>query len=403
MQQVTVGDAAQPGQRLGVVGHHRAAGQVGARQHQRRRPAKPAVRQQQVQRRVGQQQPQAAVLAQKRQAARPGRAAFFQQYNGPPRALQQRGLFFCDTAQPPRGLQIAAQYGQRFFLAVFAAAQPAHGGCVLCVAGQVDAARALHRHDAPGPQRPLRQGHGVAGQLPPAVVQVKRPRPAHRAAVGLGVVAAGGNVGILGRAGRAHGKPRHRRVGAVVGQRPQNRKPRPAVGTVGKRVAVTAAGRVGQFFFAGGAGGQVGRGQRGGGPGGAGQNGKAIVAGGACQRLRHHVLHHRQRRRGGAHGVQKGLDAFRLAGQRQFHPGGGVARPAGQLQALRQPVQKRPEPHPLHDAGNLHPHMAGPGSDLFAHASAARMRPARCALSSSTPAPVRAAVSNSGAPGLTPR
>ena len=116
-----------------------------------------------MQRRVGQQDADASVLAQIREAARPGGAPLFQKHDGPAGALQQRGLLAGNAAELPGGVQIAAQNGQRLFLPVFAAAQAAHRGLVQRAAGQVDAACALHRHNAPGGQRLLGQRDGVAG------------------------------------------------------------------------------------------------------------------------------------------------------------------------------------------------------------------------------------------------
>ena len=351
-----------------------------------------------MQRRVGQQQAQTAVLAQ---IAKTAGAALFQQQDGAAGALQQGGFLVGDTAEPPGGGQVPAEHGQGLFGPVLAAAQPGHGGGVQGVAGQMDAPGALDGHDAPGGQRTLGRRDGVAGLFPPFGVEIKGPRPAHGAAVGLGVVASAADVAVFGGAGGAHGEPGHRGVGPVVGQRPQDREPRPAVGAVDEGVAVAPVGGVGQFLQAGGAGGQVGGGQGGRGPGGAGQDGKPAVPAAARQRLHGQVLHHGQRGRRGANRFHKAVQGGRRAFQFQFHPGGGVAGPAGQLFPGGQPVQEGAEPHPLHDAGNFDPDA--PGGVCVPHASAARMRPARWAARASSPSPVRTEVWNSGAWGLTPR
>ena len=401
VEQPAVGHALQGLQRAGVIGQHRAAGAVGAGEHQRRRTAEGPVRQQHVQRRVGQQDAEAAVFAEPNGVPGAAGGPLFQQQDGAAGALQQRGLLRREAAQPPGGVQVAAEHRQRLFLAVLAAAQAGHGGGVQGVAGQVDAAGPLDGHDLPRGQRPLGQRDGVAGAFPARRVQKKGPRPAGGAAVGLGMVAAAADVGVFGGAGGAQGEPGHRGVGPVVGQRPQDREPRPAVGAVEEGVAVAPVGGGGQFLQAGGAGGQVGGGQGGRGPGGAGPDGKPAVPAAARQRLHGQVLHHGQRGRRGAHRLHKALDGGPVPLQFQFHPGGGVAGPAGQLFPGGQPVQEGAEPHPLHDAGNFGPHA--PGRARPVHTRAARMRPARWAASSSSPSPVRTEVRNSGAPGFTPR
>ena len=94
VQQVAVRHPLQPAEGLGVVGHHRAAGPVGAGQDQGGRAAGAAVGQQDVQGGVGQQDAQPPVLAQggEGRLQRGGVGPLFQQDDGPPGALQHSGL-----------------------------------------------------------------------------------------------------------------------------------------------------------------------------------------------------------------------------------------------------------------------------------------------------------------------
>ena len=392
MQKEAVGDAVQRGEGFRVAGQHRAAGAVGAGQHKRVGPARRAVGQQRVQRGVGQQHAKAGGGAQEP----PGvGVALLQQQDRPPRVLQPGGFRFVQCAERADGGKVAAEHGQRARRAVLAAAQAGDGGGAAGVAGQVDAAGPLDGDDTPGRQRALRQGDGVAGAAAARGVQVKRLRPARRAGVGLGVVAAVFNIFILGRAGRAHSKARHGGVGAVVGQRAQDGKARAAVGAVDERVAVAAVGGVGHFAQAGRTGGQVGRDERGRGPGRAGADGKAAVARRGGEVLGFDLLDNGERRGFAAQRLHKGGERRRLPFQLAFDPGGGVAHPARQRKTARQPVQERAEAHPLHNAVHLQ-------AQAF-HARAARMRAARCPASASSPAPVRLETSNCGASGLTPR
>ena len=260
----------------------------------------------------------------------------------------------------------------------------------------MDAPGALHRHDAPRRQGLLSQGDGVAGLLAAFGVQIDRPGPAHRAAIGLGVVAAAADVPVLGGAVGTHDKPGHGGGRTVVGQAADDGKPWPAVGAVEEGIAVPPALRVLHFFQAGSAGGQVGGNQGGSLSPRTGPDGKARLPGGGYL-LGADRLHHRQGRRGGAQSCFKCIQRFGGALQLQFQTGGGIAGPAAEAKTGGQPVDVRPEPHPLDDAFDL---KAAPG-----HASAwsaSRTLAATWAASSSRPSPVRLDTWNSGPSGLTP-
>ena len=299
---------------------------------------------------IGQQDAEAAVFAQAVKAG--GVWALFQQDDGPPRALQQGGFLRGHRAELPRRIQIAAEDGQRLFGPVLAPPQAEDGSLIPGVAGQVDAAGPLDRHRLAGGEGLLGQGDGVAGQFAPLRVQIKGAGPAGGAAVGLGVIAPAADVGVFGGTVTAHGKAGHRGVGTVVGQGFQDGKARPAVGAVDEGVAVPPAGRVGHFPQAGGAGGKVGGSQGGRAPGGTGQDGERCLPPAGGQGLHLHLFHYREGRRLGAQGLQKRLQRVGRAFQLQLDPGGGVAGPAAQAQPGREPVEERPEPHPLHDAAD---------------------------------------------------
>ena len=160
----------------------------------------------------------------------------------------------------------------------------------------MEPAEPLHGHDLPGAQqldRPRDEGiRGLARFSPgdaPAIGKLiggHVPRPARReiltrrrlavgapgqrkvraaleARVRLRVEAAVERIGVFGGAALAHGKILHRRARAIVGQRIDNGKARPAIGTVDEGIAEAAVVRVEQFRRAVVARGQVGRHERG--------------------------------------------------------------------------------------------------------------------------------------------
>ena len=83
--------------------------------------------------------------------------------------------------------------------------------------------------------------------LPLGVVQRNR-RSAERAGIGLGMEAPIQGIEIFPTAVVAHIEEFHRGFGTVVGNGLDDRKSRPAIGTVYKRIAKSPIGRVGQFF-----------------------------------------------------------------------------------------------------------------------------------------------------------
>ena len=199
-------------------------------------------------------------------------------------------------ADAARRLGVRHHDRERLAAAALSLAKPSDRLGVARVAHQVEPAEPLHGHDLPGAQqldRPRDEGiRGLARFSPgdaPAIGKLiggHVPRPARReilarrrlavgapgqrkvraaleARVRLRVEAAVERVGVFGGAALAHGEILHRRARAIVGQRIDNGKARPAIGTVDKRVAEAAVVRVEQFRRAVVARGQVGRHERG--------------------------------------------------------------------------------------------------------------------------------------------
>ena len=75
--------------------------------------------------------------------------------------------------------------------------------------------------------------------------------------IGLGMKAAVGGVVILGLAGGAHVKARHRSLGSIVGNAAGDGVARAAVGAVEEGIPVTTVGRVKEFAHAVGASGCI--------------------------------------------------------------------------------------------------------------------------------------------------
>ena len=163
--------------------------------------------------------------------------------------------------------------GERLALAAFALAQLRQRIGVRGVADQVEAAEALHRHDAALEQQLDRfreDGVGRFAGIAPLrlLLALRKVHPAYvrtaiPAGVGLRVETAIERIGVFGGATRAHGEILHGRCGAIVGQRPDDGEARAAVRAVDERVAVAAVCGVEQLIQTVVAGGEVGGNQRG--------------------------------------------------------------------------------------------------------------------------------------------
>ena len=269
---------------------------------------------------------------------------------------------------------------------------------VPCIAGQVDSAAALDRHQLSRCQRLLGQCHRVAGKLCSIRFAEPGARPADGTAVRLCVVAAGGEIAVFRRAVGAHRERGHGRARSVVGEIAENRKARPAVGAVQKGIAVPPIVGIGELGQTGGTGSKIGGDERRALSRFARQNGKRCVTARPIQRFTPDFLDHSQRRWGIPQRSLKRLKRILTALQLQFHARGSVAHPAAKPQPVCQPVQERAKADALHNPGNR---QAQPGN--LAHASSRRMRSRRCSASSATPSPVRLERRNSGPSGFTPR
>ena len=136
---------------------------------------------------------------------------------------------------------------QRFCRAMFARTKRRHRRRISGIAGQMEAANALHCHNATG------INHGDSGGKRRLFFRAlfaalpHQPRPALGAGHRLGVKTAVIRITVLRLALRAERKRRHHRQRAVIGHGVNNRKARPAVGAVDKRVAIAPLLRVVHF------------------------------------------------------------------------------------------------------------------------------------------------------------
>jgi hypothetical protein len=247
------------------------------------------------------------------------------------------------------GLHVAGHDRKRLVVAFLAAAQTSDRGLVGRVGDQVVAAEPLHADDAALTQ----QTHGASDRVGinhgAVVVDEPHLRPAARAACRLGVEAPVGGVLVFGGASVAHGERRHRRQRPVVGQVANNRVPGSAVGAVDQGVAVPPVTRIEELTKAVGADGRV--------DGHPPAPGRGVVALDDPKRFRGPVD------RGAGHrpdGVDAG-EGRRLARQSGHelvedllvrprldrHPRRIVAHGSRQPEVRGQPVDERPEPHPL--------------------------------------------------------
>ena len=234
----------------------------------------------------------------------------------------------------------------------------AAAACAARVGGQVVAAEPLHGQDLPGPQQRRRGGDRV-GLRPDSVRSPARrrrrhqPRPAGRAAGGLGVEPAVGRIVILGRAPRAHREAAMVVAARSYGTSRDDREPRPAVGAVDERVADTA-GRRGRPARPGSrrrsrvsAETSARRGAR---PGALGAMANPAEPRPGRQVPRRDPVDPRQRRRLLLQQDQEPGHRRRVALDLGEHAVGVVADQPGQAEPGGQPVDKRAETDALHDA-----------------------------------------------------
>ena len=317
---------------------------------------RPRVHEEVVQRRVGEHHADRG-LTWGNGGRESGLGTALQQHDWMRRRCEEVSLRRGNGGQLAGGRHVTHQYGQRLFGSALPLTQEPHGGVIVRATGYVKATDPLHRdHPACTKYRECSRQRRLTVMIEPSggAVAPRQRRPALRAGVGLGMEAAIDRVGILCRAGRAHSKAGHRRRGTVIGQRRHDAVSRSTVGAVDERVPVPPVGGLVQLAKAVGTSRHI-SGDRGGvhrvAP--APDNDETGRAG--------------NRQRGVVDGLdaseRRGLDPQRLeeAGNRRgiaFHldkdPVGVVANEAVQAESARQPVDERPETHPLHAATHTH-------------------------------------------------
>ena len=266
MREPGVGEARRASARAcRVVGDDRLAGEVAAGHHQHPRAGRVAGQpeQQVVHRRVGEHDADVGVVRAppRAPAARPAR-------RGSSTTGRRGSVSSARSAGPACGERPRVVDGRRP-----SRRTACRRGPCACAASRRRPRRRRRRpggsRRCPSPRRPRRRRAGAAPRRPrraPTTVVPARPvepqrRPAVVAGDGLGMEAAVGRVGVLGRAPRAQRQVGHRRVGPVVGQRGHDGEARAAVRAADERVPVAAVGRVGELGQAVVAGGDVGRDQ----------------------------------------------------------------------------------------------------------------------------------------------
>ena len=215
-------------------------------------------------------------------------------------------------------------------------------------------AEALDRDNLPFADGRAGQGDRVA-LLPDAVcVQIEHMRPADRAAVGLGVVAAILDVVVFPVAVGAHRELTHARERPVVGHVFNNRKARSAVGAVDEGIAVAPVTRTQQLAAAVVAQGDIRRDQR-----------IAHALGPALEdaKIRKmpqlveifglNVLDHGQHRRTVGQFLDKALERRPLALQLQLDAGGCILDRAGQSGIPDLLMNEGAEAHALYNAVDM--------------------------------------------------
>ena len=137
-------------------------------------------------------------------------------------------------------------------LAAFAAAKASHRGGTGRIAGEVKPANSPDRDNparrdrASGGANRVGLGRGLISVINVRIEDAKGGA-AIRTRVRLGMEAAIGDGFVLATALGAHREARHRGSRPVVGNVARDREARPAIGAVGERIPITAAGRIENF------------------------------------------------------------------------------------------------------------------------------------------------------------
>ena len=343
MQQEAVRNAPQRFYRLFIVLLDRGVGEIGTR-HDEHVDVIPE--QQHMQRRIWQHHADVSVLAEMVVSL----ASFFQQDDGFAGSGKDFLLGFRERADLPCRFRIPAHDGKGLFIALLSPPKLRGDGRLITAAGQMKAAEALHREDFSGFQCVSRKLDGIPRHGAARRVQIRDLRPAHGAAVRLGVIAAVFNVVILSFTVRAHREGLHGGLRPVIGHVLDDREARSAVGTVDKGVAIPAVGRILQFSKAVSADRDIRR-----------DEGVSLILpltaddGKGLEAFARNLpacngFNHRKRRRLGRQIGKETADRLLLPFQLHGHPGGGVPDRPFQPAFTHQAVDERPKAHPLYNS-----------------------------------------------------
>ena len=305
--------------------------------------------QQHVQRRIGQQHAQPVQARGKGLGQGTVRPAP-EQHDRAAGGAQLLLLLRADLADDADAGKVPRHQGKGLFIPKLARPQKRHAFRVPGIAGEVEAAQTLDRRDSAFGDKIRKAFERIARAF------AVRFQPAHagaadRAGIGLGVMAPVLRVAVLGRAFRAHRKPGHGGMRAVVGNARDDGKARPAVRAVDEGIAVPPVLRVQQLRLAVRAQAQIRRDR---GPGGSrvgGQDRKPIAA--KRWRLRRiQGEEHRAGRAVGANARDQGMAGIGPALAVDFDPIRGIANKARQAERLGLTGDKGAKADALYNAVN---------------------------------------------------
>jgi hypothetical protein len=283
-----------------------------------------------------------------------------QQHDGCERRLQQRRFRHGDITAAPQLRQIGKHHRQGLGRPRLARPQSRYGRPIPGIHQQMDTADALDRHDATRAQRDdrLRQRRIAQRTRPTRGIMPGKPWSADRAGQGLGMKPPIGGIGIFRPAIPTQCKTGHGGVDPVERQVLQDGPAWPAVAAGGEGITIAACSGIEQLRPAGRAGGEI----------GSDRSHRSIAGLARCDDegtllFQGPLLAAQAFDSGGwwnagqfpvkaHHGRLGALDLH-------DHPAGCVGHPAGQAKVCGQPMDERPQSHPLHPpmTGQTHPSL----------------------------------------------